>query len=270
MNCKSCGVQNVEYATTCYSCGKPLGGRGLAGMPSIPSMPSSDSASSIPSHSPTLTASGATARAAASGFGGLMRLAFFAVIAFLFFRQPIGAIVEMLKNAKFEPREVTSESSPPAESAPAAAPQEAPAPPAPQQPAEAEEDSSQLPPPDLGPEVNGFHMKLFAWNLPEGTTEVHFGEVVKGQSEITGFEVSKDNRIDVTMHFTFRDPKGKIVEQSEPSHLAQPVESDTLYSTFDYTIPAKGPAGDYDLEIGVDDAISGRAARFHNTVKAVR
>jgi hypothetical protein len=192
-----------------------------------------------------------------------------AVILFLFFRQPIGAILGALRSAKLEPGDVTSESSPPVESAPAEAPPEAAAPPA-AAPAEDEEAASELPPPDLGPEINGFHLKSFEWNLPGGASEVHFGDVVRGQSQITGFEVSKDDRIDVTMRFTFRDPKGKIVEQGDPNRLDQPVQSDTLYSTFDYTIPAKGPAGDYDLEIRVDDAVSGRSAAFHNTVKAVR
>jgi hypothetical protein len=114
-------------------------------------------------------------------------------------------------------------------------------------------------------------MTSFQWDFAEGKGEpVHFGETVKGQSQITGFAVSPDNRIDITMHFTFRDPNGRILEQSEPSRLDQPVESDTLFSSFDYTIPAKGPAGNYDLEIGVDDAVSGRSARFHNTIKAIR
>jgi hypothetical protein len=271
MNCKTCGVQNVEYATTCYSCGKPLGGGVLGALPSIPSAPSMPSTHSTPSpasRSPSLSVSGATARAAANGLNPLMRFAFLAVVLFLFFRQPIGAILETLKSAKFEPREVSSESSPPADSAPAEAPPDAPAA-APAPPAE-EEVASDLPPPDLGPEINGFHLKSFQWNLPEGTSEVHFGDVVRGQSQIIGFDVSKDNRIDVTMRFTFRDPKGKVVEQGDPNRLDQPVESDTLYSTFDYTIPAKGPAGDYDLEIRVDDAVSGRSAAFHNAIKAVR
>ncbi len=257
MNCGTCGVQNVEFATVCYSCGKPLGGKFSVSSSSPVPMPTSHGPSSV----------GPTVKVPSGIATGLGRLLFFAAIAFLFFREPIRELVNALRSMSSESTpEVVSEPAPPAVPEPTQAPAvvaEAPAPPA-AAPAAAPEEYPAAAAPT---EINGFKMTLFEW---EQTGPVHFGDVVKGRSQITGFEVSPENRIDITMRFTFRDPRGRVLEKSDPSRLDQPMESDTLFSSFDYAIPAKGPAGDYDLEIRVDDAVSGRSARFHHTITAAR
>jgi hypothetical protein len=214
-------------------------------------------------HVPTST--GPTVKLPSGVAVGLGRLLFFAVLALLFFREPILQLVKALQSMSSESTpEVVSEPAPPAAPEPTQPPAvvaEAPAPPvAPSAPEE-------YPAAEAPTEINGFKMTLFEW---EQTGPVHFGDVVKGRSQITGFDVSPDNRIDITMRFTFRDPRGRVLEKSDPSRLDQPMESDTLFSSFDYKIPTKGPAGDYDLEIRVDDAVSGRSARFHHTITAAR
>ena len=262
MNCASCGVQNVEFATTCYSCGHTLGSR-------VFSAPASTSAS-------THTAPEVpTARPSAFRFGGLARFLFFIGLIVWFFREPLQQLQMSMDSTSEAPSEAPSEiasepepAAPADEAAPADAPEERAAEPAaPSQPA-----VDEYPADEPATEINGFTMKEFAWILPEGRADavVRFGEVVRGRSEITGFEVSDENRIDVTMTFAFRDPRGKLVEPSSQTRLDQPVESDTLFSSFDYTIPKKGPAGDYELTIGVDDAVSGRSVRFRRTIKAER
>jgi hypothetical protein len=57
-----------------------------------------------------------------------------------------------------------------------------------------------------------------------------------------------------------------LVEPVSPTVLRQPVESETLFTNFDYAIPADAPAGDYQLEIAVDDAVSSRSVRFHRSI----
>jgi uncharacterized protein YfaS (alpha-2-macroglobulin family) len=89
---------------------------------------------------------------------------------------------------------------------------------------------------------------------------------VSGRSEIQGFGVTPDGTIDVTVALAFRDPTGTLVEPVSPTTLRQPKESDTLFTSFDYAIPADRPAGTYDLEIAVDDAVSTRSVRFHRSI----
>jgi len=270
MNCGTCGIQNVEFANTCYSCGKPLAGRLRSAYAPVLQPPPQSEPHGVEIPRPKVP----------SGFAlGLGRLLFFAAIAFFFFREPIRQILNALRSTTSESTETVSEPSSPAvpeppsqtaqESPPEVLAPEPPPPPPPKKAAEAAADEyPAAEPPD---EINGFRMTLFQWDFAEGQSEpVHFGDVVKGQSQISGFDVSKDNRIDLTMRFTFRDPRGRVLEKSNPSRLDQPVESETLFSSFDYTIPKKGPAGDYELEIGVDDAVSGRSARFRRTITAVR
>ena len=93
-----------------------------------------------------------------------------------------------------------------------------------------------------------------------------------GRSEIQGFGLTEDQRIDVTVTFAFLDPMGKLLEPTSPTVLRQPKESDSLFTSFDYAIPAEGPAGKYVLVIAVDDAVTSRSARFHRavTVEAAR
>ncbi len=64
----------------------------------------------------------------------------------------------------------------------------------------------------------------------------------------------------------FRDATGKLVEPLSPTTRSQPTESDTLFESFDYAIPPDAPAGEYDLEIAVDDAVSTRSVRIHRTI----
>jgi len=48
--------------------------------------------------------------------------------------------------------------------------------------------------------------------------------------------------------------------------LRQPKESETLFTSFDYAIPAEAPSGTYILVMAVDDAVTSRSARFHRDV----
>jgi len=256
MNCASCGVQNVEFATTCYACGQPLGGarRIVSAATTTPHAPQHH----VPSHAPPQV------KVSSGAAMGLVRLLVFGAVAFLFFREPITALVTGLRSVGSESPSSVETSPPPA---PEQAIPEAPPAPPPPPPEAARSSPEEYPAAEAPAEINGFKLTLFEW---EQAGPAHFGDVVKGRSQISGFEVSPENRIDITMRFTFRDPRGKVLEKSNPSRLDQPVESDTLFSSFDYTIPEKGPAGDYDLEIRVDDAVSGRSARFHRTITAMR
>jgi len=151
------------------------------------------------------------------------------------------------------------------------------------EPAEPAEEVRRLPVTEPAPrqptatapeEQHGFRLARFEWSVPAAGPERLFrtGETVSGRSEIQGFAVTADQRIDVTVTFAFRDPTGKLVEPVSPKVLRQPMESDTLFTSFDYAIPADGPAGEYDLEMAVDDAVSTRSVRFHRkiTVEAAR
>jgi hypothetical protein len=122
--------------------------------------------------------------------------------------------------------------------------------------------------PPIPEEQNGFQLVHFAWSPPALDPRGPFrvGETVSGRSEIQGFGVTPDGTIDVTVALAFRDPTGTLVEPVSPTTLRQPKESDTLFTSFDYAIPADRPAGTYDLEIAVDDAVSTRSVRFHRSV----
>jgi hypothetical protein len=117
-------------------------------------------------------------------------------------------------------------------------------------------------------EQNGFRLVHFAWGEPPAGPGGRFrtGETVSGRSEIQGFGVTADGRIDVTVVLAFRDPTGRLVEPISPTTLRQPVESETLFTSFDYAIATDAPGGEYDLEMAVDDAVSARSARFHRRV----
>jgi hypothetical protein len=123
-------------------------------------------------------------------------------------------------------------------------------------------------------EQNGFRLVHFEWGLPSAGPSGSFrtGETVTGRSEIQGFGVTEDQKIDITVALAFRDPTGKLVEPISPTVLRQPKESDTLFTSFDYAIPAGAPAGTYDLEMAVNDAVTSRSASFHRniTVEAAR
>lgn len=117
-------------------------------------------------------------------------------------------------------------------------------------------------------ELNGFTLAHFEWSQPSAGPGSRFrvGETLSGRSEIQGFGVAADETIDVTVALAFRDPTGTLVEPVSPTVLRQPKESDTLFTSFDYAIPADRPAGTYDLEIAVDDAVSARSVRFHRSI----
>jgi hypothetical protein len=89
---------------------------------------------------------------------------------------------------------------------------------------------------------------------------------VTGRGEIQGFGVTEDQRIDVTVTLAFLDPTGKLVEPVSPTVLRQPKESETLFTSFDYAIPAEAPSGTYILVMAVDDAVTSRSARFHRDI----
>ncbi|HSD11725.1 MAG TPA: hypothetical protein VLF14_12100 [Candidatus Binatia bacterium] len=136
------------------------------------------------------------------------------------------------------------------------------------------ESAPQEPAAPLPEEQNGFRLGHFEWSVPAAGPGGPFrtGETVSGRSQIQGFGVTADRRIDVTVALAFRDPTGKLVEPVSPTVLRQPMESETLYTSFDYAIPADGLTGKYDLEMAVDDAVSSRSAHFHRkiTVEAAK
>jgi hypothetical protein len=149
--------------------------------------------------------------------------------------------------------------------------------PRPDEPSAPSEDVGSPPPsdpiareplPPMPEDQNGFRLVHFAWSLPplEPGGPFRVGDTVSGRSEIQGFGVTPDGTIDVTVALAFRDPTGKLVEPMSPTTLRQPKESDTLFTSFDYAIPPDRPAGTYDLEIAVDDAVSARSVRFHRSI----
>jgi len=242
MNCGSCGVQNVDYATTCYSCGGAIG-----------STFGKVSAASAPHSAGSLAQ--VQVRVQARKLSALPT-----IVLILIGLAIVPRIFRGLES--WLDRAVT----PPAEEQ-AAAPVEEAAPAPPSEPSFGDASESSLAP----EERDGFLLSAFVWVYPDERPDrkLRFGDVIRGQSEIKGFEISGDNRINVTVAFAFRDPNGVPVEPIKPNQLDQPSQSDTLYSSFEYTIPEAGPVGTYDLELGIADAVSGRSTVFHRTVEAV-
>ena len=175
MVCGSCGLKNVEFATTCYSCKEPLGKLVAAAAPVL--------AREERESRPRAVASGA--RTPSVPGGALVRLLVFAVLAWIFGR---GFLVrekpQALEPATGAPALPVNEAAPPQSS-----------------PFEAEEQ-------------NGFRLVHFEWGLPSAgpSGSFHTGETVTGRSEIQGFGVTEDQKIDVTVTLAFLDPAGKLVE----------------------------------------------------------
>jgi len=238
MICGSCGVRNVDFASTCFSCRQPLGK--LGAVMAAPT-PASDASGTRRS-----SARGATRHAGVRSHGGGLRLLLLAAVAWALVRGL------PLRLASLLPRSADG----PAESLQTVEPLPA------SEPASRESGSAVV------EEQNGFRLVHFEWDAPAAAADgrFHTGETVSGRSEIQGFGVTADQKIDVTVALAFRDPTGNLVEPISPTTLRQPMESDTLYSRFDYAIPADAPGGEYDLEMAVDDAVSARSARFHRTI----
>jgi hypothetical protein len=244
--CASCGTKNVEFASTCFACGKTL----IAGKAEV-------SANWARSHAPQPVpvpvpeaprdASGAKklGRGLALRMLVALAIAWSAAGGFPKIRE---AFEDLLRSAQEAPAPSPVE---PADSAAPAEPStvtEAPAPPVEQQ--------------------NGFQLTHFSLTMPEGREGGRFrvGETVRGRSEIKGFDLNSAGELDLVVTFAFRDPNGELVEAISPSVLHQKAESDTLYTDFYYDVAAGATEGHYDLELGVDDAVSGRSARFHRTI----
>jgi hypothetical protein len=234
MNCGSCGVRNVEFATTCFSCRQPLGRLAAVTTPVLARQEQ---------ESPLRTKARSVAGKASAPGGALVRLLLLAALAWV-----VGRGFLSRENL---PEPEPAKQAPPLTEA------------APPQPA-----------PFVVEEQNGFRLVHFEWGLPSAGSDASFrtGESVTGRSEIEGFGVTEDQKIDVTVTLAFLDPRGKLVEPVSPTVLRQPKESDTLFTSFDYAIPAEAPAGTYVLVMAVDDAVTSRSARFHRdiTVEAAR
>jgi len=226
MVCGSCGLKNVEFATTCYSCRQPLGKLAAVTAPVL-AREEREAPPRAGSRTPSVPG------------GALVRLLVFAVLAWVFGR---GLLVREKPQA---PEPATDSPSLPVNEA--APPQ---------------------PPPFVVEEQNGFRLVHFEWGLPSAGPNGSFrtGETVTGRGEIQGFGVTEDQRIDVTVTLAFLDPTGKLVEPVSPTVLRQPKESETLFTSFDYAIPAEAPAGKYVLVMAVDDAVTSRSARFHRDI----
>ena len=226
MVCGSCGLKNVEFATTCYSCRRPLGKLAAVTAPVL-----AREEREVPPR--------AGSRTPSVPGGALVRLLVFAVLAWVFGR---GLLVREKPQA---PEPATDSPSLPVNE---------PAPP--------------QPPPFVVEEQNGFRLVHFEWGLPSAGPNGSFrtGETVTGRGEIQGFGVTEDQRIDVTVTLAFLDPTGKLVEPVSPTVLRQPKESETLFTSFDYAIPAEAPSGTYILVMAVDDAVTSRSARFHRDI----
>jgi len=229
MNCVSCGARNVEFATTCFSCRQPIGKLASVAAPIL--------AREQDEGPPRPVASPGAGTSRAPG-GTLARLLFLAALAWVFGRGLL-------------PRHEPREPEPAREALPAVA-----EPTPPQTEAFVVE------------EQNGFRLVHFEWGSPSAGAAGSFrtGETVTGRSEIQGLGVTEDQRIDVTVALAFRDPTGKLVEPISPTVLRQPKESETLFTSFDYAIPVDAPAGTYDLEMAVNDAITSRSASFHRNI----
>ncbi len=246
MTCGSCGVRNVDFASTCFSCRQPLGKLGIV-TPSTFSRELPEAGKAAPRR-----AARSNAATPSVPGGAFPRLLLVAAIAWVFARG------FHLPGSLFSPRSPDE---------PATTSKEVHSPPV-----------SEPAPPETKPgaaeEQNGFKLVRFEWSPPAAGPGSPFrvGETVSGRSEIQGFGVTAERTIDVTVALAFRDPTGKLVEPVSPTALRQPMESDTLYTSFDYAIPANARAGTYDLEIAVDDAVSARSVRFHRilTVEAAR
>jgi hypothetical protein len=232
MTCGSCGVRNVEFATICFSCRQPLGKLGAVSAP-LPAREKRESP-------PRASARAGAGKAIAPG-GALVRLLLLAALAWVFGRGLL------LREKPPEPEPEPAKEAPPPPASEAAPPE---------------------PEAFVVEEQNGLRLVHFEWGVPSAGSSEAFrtGETVTGRSEIQGFGVTEDQKIDVTVALAFRDPTGKLVEPISPTVLRQPKESDTLFTSFDYAIPAGAPAGQYDLEMAVDDAVTSRSARFHRNI----
>ena len=234
MICGSCGVRNVDFASTCFSCRQSLG-KFAAPTPAAPEREAFEAQTPAPRGAGRGTPS--VPRSAA------LRVLLLAAVAWVVVRSLPGLISPYLADGPTEPAQKV-------QTLPLAAP-------APEEPL-----------PRALEEQNGFRLVHFEWdNPPAGPGgRFHTGETVRGRSEIRGFGVTADRKIDVTVALAFRDPTGELVEPVSPTTLRQPMESETLFTNFDYAIPADAPSGDYDLELAVDDAVSARSARFHRKI----
>ena len=246
MTCASCGVRNVDFASTCFSCRQPLGKLSAVAAPATPR----EALEARKSAPPGMTRRGADAPSVPRG--AIMTLLLVAAVAWVVAR---GLPVRM--------RSVSPHSA------------DAPAEPAKEvRSLPLTEPAPREPTAPLPEEQNGFRLSHFEWGVPAAGRGSTFrtGETVSGRSEIQGFGVTADGKIDVTVALAFRDPTGKLVEPISPTVLRQPMESETLFTSFDYAIPADGPTGKYDLEMAIDDAVGTRSAHFHRkiTVEAAK
>jgi hypothetical protein len=236
MTCGSCGVRNVDFASTCFACRQPLGKLAVP-TPAAPVREAFEARTPAPRGATSGTSTPSVPRSAA------LRLLLLAVVAWAVVRSLPGLISPHLADVLTEPAKKVH-------TLPLAAP-------APEEPL-----------PRALEEQNGFRLVHFEWDMPAAGPggRFHTGETVRGRSEIRGFGVTADRKIDVTVALAFRDPTGKLVEPVSPTTLRQPMQSETLFTNFDYAIPADAPSGDYDLELAVDDAVSTRSARFHRKI----
>ena len=242
MVCPSCSIKNVEFAPNCFACGEALSTAKKRVSAELLHGPQ-------PSSSPETSAAPSAAKRSAGGLviRGLVALAiaWSAAGGFPRIEQAFETLLELAREAPTAPPSERAEPSEPSE--PSGVTEAAPTPVA---------------------EQNGFRLTHFSLDLPEGRSGGHFhlGERVRGRSEIKGFEVNAQGELAVTITFAFRDPNGALVEPISPSVLRQKAETDTLYTDFYYDVAADATEGHYDLELGVDDAVSGRSARFHQTI----
>lgn len=241
MVCGSCGVKNVEFASICFACRKPIGSS-LAALASVPVR------EATPTPTPVFRETAKGSRPASPT--SLVR--FLLVVAVAWAVAGGGftvrdTLLALFATGSTEPEQQSDETTAP-DTAVDAAPDE--------------------PHAAAVEEQNGFRLVYFEWSAPPGgpQSRYHMGETVRGRSEIQGFGVTADGRIDVTVALAFRDSTGALVEPVSPTVLRHPVESETLFTSFDYAIAADAPAGDYDLEIAIDDAVSARSVRFYRTI----
>jgi hypothetical protein len=238
MTCGSCGVRNVDFASTCFACRRPLG-KLAAPTPAAPVREAFAARTRAPRGATSGTSTPSVPRGAA------LRLLLLAAVAWVLVRGLPLRVRLISPHSAEGPTEPANKAEP-----------------LPPEPAAEEPVARAL------EEQNGFRLVHFEWGVPATRPGGRFrtGDTVTGRSEIQGFGVTADRKIDVTVALAFRDPMGNLVEPVSPKTLRQPMQSETLFTNFDYAISPDAPGGEYDLEIAVDDAVSARSARFHRKI----
>ena len=168
MTCASCGVRNVDFASTCFSCRQPLGKLSAVTAPRFhvkPSRPANQ-------RRPAMTRSGAGAPRVPRG--AIMPLLLVAAVAWVVAR---GLPLRMRSVSPHRPTRPRSQRRRFARS-------RSPSP---------LRGSPRLPSPE---EQNGFRLSHFEWGAPAAGPGSSFraGETVSGRSEIQGFGVTADAR----------------------------------------------------------------------------